>query len=566
MTRAPSRLPLLIAISLLTAGLAIAGTPSSLASEAGDTAVVREEPNDAEPPRNSTLAGQLTNASSGEPVAGAELRLLNVWEGEDGEHKGRDILHAETDEEGRYRVNVSQGRLDLRIDHPGYQLARAELPIDGNLTLDVPLEPARQDQAVVEGTVTSEDGAPLAEAYVRVNAVHDCEEREDCATHARGDRGSAREVETDQGSITIHYDPREDRYVGTQTDEDGRYEVRVPPGTYRVQAHAEDHLRERTRVETQAGQRHQVDLSLEEIPSASVTVEGRIVDEQTGEAVPHARVSLDNQRWGTHNSTYADEDGRFQLAIQPGYVIVEIRADEGYRLPCEPREHGEPGDGGDAEPRGCQRQQREQAYMPWTATLAPDEGQTVTIDQALQPKPVPETRIDGWVVNASSGEAVPNATLLFANEETNEWGRAETAQDGSFEIRVDDGYHTVRIHAEGYFANATVLAVDGDERARFELTPGQPADGGCCYRVHHETATDGAGGDEAAAGEVDASRDAQASPSGEQTYAGGPADLGPPPAPSEKGTAPYRDAPGLGAVGLALALGAGAVLVGRRGA
>lgn len=567
MTRAPSRLPLLIALSLLTAGIAVAGSSTTLASE---PQVVREEPADEQPPRNLTLEGQLTNASSGEPVPDAEIRVANVWTDEGGDHRSREVLETETDQEGRYALNVSRGHVEMYVDHAGYQLARAEFPIEEGRQVDLPLEPASRDHAVIEGTVTSGGEEPIADAYVRVSAVHDdCEEREDCkrahATRTTGDEGSAREVETEQGSITVRYEAREDRYVTTRTDEGGRYEARVPEGTYEVRAHAEDHLQADTRVEAQAGASHEADLALTPIPAASVTVEGQVVDD-AGDPITHADVSLENQRWGTRNHTTTDEEGRFRLAIQPGYTTLEIRAGEAYRVACAEPE-GPTGDGGDARPRDCDpHHERSQAYLPHTRTLQPEVGQTVEVDQRLQPKPQPDTRIDGWVVNASSGEAVPDARLVFVNEETNDWGQARTAQDGSFQIRVDDGYHTVRIHADGYFANATVHEVDGDERLRFQLTPGEPAHGGCCYRVQHEPAHDGA---------VDAERDSLAeggdsgnaagSPSGEQVYAGGPADLGPPPAPDEEGTAPYRDAPGLGAVGLAFAVAAGAALVGRRG-
>lgn len=571
MTQPPFRLPLLIAVSLLTAGLALAGTPGGLAAEEADaerSTHVREphEPG----PRNLTLEGVVVNASSNETVADVELRIHNAWRGDDGDTKARESFTVDTDDEGRYRLNVSQGLISIRVDDPRYQRVNAEFEIEDDLVLDLPLEPVSQDLARVHGTVTSDGGEPIEDAYVRVSAApEECPDDEECERHHRtaradGGSGSAREVETSQGTVEITYHPRQDRYASTQTDADGGYEIRVPAGAYDVRVRAEDHLSDGARVEAPEGGAARADVTLTPIPPASVTVTGQVVDEETGEPVERAEVRLHNQRWGTHNGTMTDEDGRFQVAIQPGYTGVRISADESYYVPCE----ADAGDGGDgharpAEPDECDaRRERSQAYMPVSTVIQPDADEQVRLDEALVPEPDPDAHIDGWVVNASSGDGIAGASLRVVNEATNEWGHAETGEDGSFRIAVDEGYYTVRVHAEGYYANATNVRVDGDgTRATLQLTPGQAADGGCCYRTPVE---ESAAHDSASAGGDGEAEQATESPSrasgGDQVYAGGPGELGPhPDAEANGGPGGLQQAPGPGLldalIGLLAALG-----------
>jgi protocatechuate 3,4-dioxygenase beta subunit len=554
MTRTPARYTLLIALSLLTAAIAIVGAGQALASEQ-----VHDE-RSAEPgPRNLTLSGTLTDAETGEPVEDVEITVTNMWTGEDGDVRGRDRFTATTDADGRYAVDVSEGRLEIRLDPVDHQRADAGFEIDDDVQLDVPLEPVSEDLARVEGTVTDDDGEPIADASVRINAIsEDCKEDERCEAAERTAReeGSARTVETSQGNVTINYHPVNDRYVHTDTDEDGRYQARLPAGHYGVRARAEDHLPARTQVDVSEGEEAQVDLALTAIPPASVTVEGQLVDRETGEPVPGAEVELHNQRWGTRTGTMTDGDGRYSVEVEPGYTIVQFRADEHQPVACEPHD-AEHGDG--THSASCEAKEREQLYLPVSTVIQPNADETVTLDEQLGPEPEPSAKIDGWVVNATSGEAIANASLQFVNEETGEWGHAETGEDGSFRIGVDEGYYTVRVRAAGYYGNATNVEVDDRARLTVELTPGETRHSRCCYTTPVEDRayeSDGAGGGDA---------EAQSTPGGSggsEAYAGGPAELGAPPTvagdPMEP---PVQPTPSVGVVGVLASLAAAVVLV-----
>ena len=51
-----------------------------------------------------------------------------------------------------------------------------------------------------------------------------------------------------------------------------------------------------------------------------VTIEGRVVNERTGEPIPHSQIQVG--MWGT---VQAGNDGTFRFCVQPGIVRLEIR-------------------------------------------------------------------------------------------------------------------------------------------------------------------------------------------------------------------------------------------------
>lgn len=569
MNRRTFPLTALIALSLLTAGLALAGTPTSLASPT----VPAEEDGKPQGPRNLTLDGQVVNESSGEPIEGVQVEVGNAWTSEDGHYRSHDRFETTTNETGHYEIDVSEGEVDLTVDEPRYQRLRTEFQIEDDVTLDLPLKEANGNRTTILGTVTSEEGEPIEGAHVRVHpAPRDCPDEDPCrhpepARERRDeDRRSEREVETSQGTVTLVYEPRTDRHVSDETGSDGSYEVRVPPGSYQVRAHAEDHLDARTIVEGRAGDHVQANLSLEAIPPATVTVEGVVQDAQTGEPIEWAQISVDNQRWGTYNRTHTDEDGRFSMQVRPGYAHVDVHANEEYYVPCA--EHGRTAEGvepGRARQEDCDpHRERDHGYLPWSSTIQPEAGQTVQIEEDLNRQPAPSSTFEGWVVNASSGEPVPNATLVFENEVTNEWGRATAGPNGSYQIDVREGYYTVRVQAKGFFGNVTNLAIQEDQvrRVSLNLTPGEPADSR--YRVYPvSTSTSAAGGDASASTQTDAL--AENDPGGRQAFSGGAGDLGPYPGLEQHGEpSSSLQASSIGLVGAGVSLAMAAAVVRRR--
>lgn len=550
-----SRMTILIAVFVLAAGAAsiplggVQASEEQLETTSSDATVAHE---DQEGPRDLVLEGNLTDAETGEPVQEAAIEISNRWfnTSDDGEvhAKGYDRFRVVSDADGHYAVNVSEGIIELRVDEPAYQRTHAEFEIDDNLTLDLTLKASDEDLATIEGVVTDENGAPLSEARVSVQPQH--------RTHCEGDvcyaesrayasEGSEHVAETDSGEITIRYMPRDDRHVSTQTSDDGSYSMQVPAGNYTVRASASDHLPHQQPVQLAQGETATVDLALTPIPSDSVTVTGTVRDAETGEPIPHAEITVENDRWGSWDHVRSGEDGTFTVETKPGHAIVTIRADASYWVPCEREEtpdHDEASDGGDAArapaPPCDGRRERAHAYLATVGTYTPEAGDTIQPNASLERAPEPDASISGWVINASSEEGIPDATVGVRNEITGEWGRAEADENGSFQIPVREGYYTIRTHAPGHLSTATNVRVGAGEdvRVTLEAPPGQQRYGGCCIAyaesgdgaVAHETsvATRDAGGmasAESGAGAADAS-----GPSGEgpQAFQGGAGHLG----------------------------------------
>src|SRR5581483_7399558 len=103
----------------------------------------------------------------------------------------------------------------------------------------------------------------------------------------------------------------------------------------RVSASAPDHLEASTSVEAKAGLTATVDLVLQKLPPDSVVVAGRVTDAQSGNAIPYASVSAENQRWGTYNGTTTDAQGNYEMRIKPDYTILTISAYKYYSPPCQ---------------------------------------------------------------------------------------------------------------------------------------------------------------------------------------------------------------------------------------
>lgn len=537
----------LIALSMLTTGLAVvSGSTASADSEAEPRPAYRE--GNESGPRGLTLEGNLTHAETGEPLEGLELSIENhfIDRRTDPAQRGFERFETTTDEGGRYAVNVSYGRVRLSIDEPDYQRVHASFEMQDNLTLDIPVRPVNESLATIEGQVTDTDGQPLEDASVSVRAT-DRGHCEGDVCHAERTSRAEREhvVHVDDETIVIRYNPRTDRHTWTRTDAAGTYSVRVPPGSYAVEARAHEHLEERTEVEVAENGTAEANLSLTPIPPDSVTVTGVVRDAETGEPIPYAEVTVRNDVWGAFNHTRADEDGSYAVGTKPGHAIVSVRAEERYWVPCEDH-RAEPvadGDGGDAsKPRpACDgSRERDPAYLPRVASFTPEADETIELPPALERAPGPDATFSGWVVNASSDEGVPNATVTFRNEETNEWGRVQTDADGSYSIDVRAGYYTIHVRAPDHLSNATNARIEAgeDQRLTLEVQPGQTRHEGCCIAYAERSASGTAVEDGHAGAEGgDASRDvahegagdsasASDTPDGRQAFEGSGGGLG----------------------------------------
>jgi subtilisin family serine protease len=104
-----------------------------------------------------TLAGVVTDAATGAPIAGALVDVI-----------GPSDRRAVTDDDGSYGMRLPIGDYDVTVSAFGHDTVTAEATLteDATTTLDVALEPVPSH--TVSGTVVDDDGSPVSGATVSV--------------------------------------------------------------------------------------------------------------------------------------------------------------------------------------------------------------------------------------------------------------------------------------------------------------------------------------------------------------------------------------------------------------
>lgn len=454
------------------------------------------------------LRGVVRDARSGAGLAGALLEAhqkidcVGIWEpcpADDPASFGP--LSTLSGEDGRYALAVEEGHVALRASKAGYRAAWQDAEVRRDIVLDLALQPQPPKNAVLEGRVIdARTGEPVANAWVSAwpNQVVILE-------------GEARSVgsEDTPASPAIYPPPPDCCAEGnsTQTDREGLFRMEMFPGEYGVNAGAEGYGQHFASVTLRENETVRLHLPLEAIPADSVVVRGFVVDSATGQPVGGAWVSVENAEWGHFNGTATREDGRFELRTKPGWTMVWVRA-ERYGYVAEGRALAVGGAGveasetGTAEPEPAKPArstqppggeeplpQPERSYYPWVLGRRFAEGEALALSVELEPKPEARVRIVGYVLNASSREAIAGAWLNVRNEDTGDWGSAQTDEHGSFVILGREGVHTVQAYAERFFGNALVVRVQGPEtRVDLALEPGSPKGYCCAYLTSNRAA------------------------------------------------------------------------------
>lgn len=207
-----------------------------------------------------------------------------------------------SDAEGRYAVQVPDGRHRVRASHSDYSSEAAVLELAGEpTTQDFALVPT----AVIEGVVLREsDGAPVPFAEVTWKKSRDM-------------------MLPGGGRATVF-----ERGGGVTADGEGRFRVSgVPPGMLRLSARASQ-LASFEDVELPIGIAERV-ADVELRLAAAQDVRGRVVARADGSGVAEAEVMLVSQL-GSGRGVTTDEQGAFELlGVLPGSYQVVAEA-EGY--------------------------------------------------------------------------------------------------------------------------------------------------------------------------------------------------------------------------------------------
>lgn len=450
------------------------------------------EPDDDPTEDNILLQGRTIGHDDEDPIPDVRLTFQIHYDEpthDDARRHGEATTTVTSSANGTYVIELRPGHVRLSAEADAYDETTASFTIEEDRTLDIPMRPASEQAAIIQGTVRSDDGEPLRGAHVSISPNHEHRCGPEACTAALP---ATREDSAQRDDVTFWFRSAASPYDDARTDEEGRYRLSTHDGPVRLTAWSQDHARTQRTFNATAGEAREENITLERIPPDNVHVEGRIVDQATGEAIPYVHVRLENQRWGHYNGTVTGENGSFEMRTKPGYTILHARADDRIPIPCEaepvPQERSaSPSQSTPARPP-CSMEEREHAYLPRALTFQSEEGASHRFDFELIRKPAPDARLQGWAVNASSQEGIPNAHVTFTNELTNEHGRATTDEDGSFRADVRFGYYTIRAWADGHFqaVENVEIAPNQTRTVAIELVPGQARHG---YHVAYAEAS-----------------------------------------------------------------------------
>ncbi|MGQ0535766.1 MAG: carboxypeptidase regulatory-like domain-containing protein [Methanobacteriota archaeon] len=432
-------------------------------------------------PAEFTISGTVRDARTQEPLGGATTHVTIRSEG-GGLASEMDVT---SDASGRFSFRAPRGAgVELRSDAAGYNPSHDYVYVQGDQSIEVFLSPRPKDEGTIRGRVTDvATGLPIANVTVRVHPEHVYYGADDRAVEAESGSGTA--------STTIRppdcYDCYQWYENKTATDITGAYEIHVPRGGVRVSFEVPNYGQESRRVDVAPGETEVVDAALTKVPGRTVVFRGVVLDERTGEPVPGAQVSAENAEWSEYQGATTDRSGRFEIRIRPGYTHLRVYAESYGVIVAEEAVavEGSGGTEGSAAEPGPKTAERiappptegpRKSYYPWIRTFRTTDGEVVDVTARILPKPEPTAVLVGYVVDATTNQAIPGAWVNVWNMDTGDWGNAQTDENGSWRVRVRPGYHGIQVSAEDHFWNSTDVRVQGPGEVRLDLylEPGTP--------------------------------------------------------------------------------------------
>lgn len=416
-------------------------------------------------------------SDQGEPIAGAAVHgYVYQPAGSDVEKASRPYYDGgqasdTTDAEGRFTLQLPAGRGSLSVWYEKWGAsASQEVEVSGDVSdLRFVLATPPPRTAVVEGRVVDASGNPVSGATVRLDQgccyAYPAELREEPATPpAEGDgnastAGSAGMAAEDARMIM----PAPCCYDRTQevvTGADGAFRFESYGGPRMLTAWAKGYAQTTKQLDAKENETVRAELTLEKVPAADAVVKGRIVDAVTGLPVKGAHVSLQNVEWSRYGWAEGGDAGTFELTTIPGWAQVRVDVwDRGYAVPV-----ADDGVASDSLVKPSER-----GYYSWVRTLRLQSGANDLVIE-LDPKPLPDVVLTGYVLDPEAKAGVPGATISFWNQDTGEWGSATTDATGSYRILVRAGHFQVSGWAQGHLGSAESLVIaQGESAKRYDL-------------------------------------------------------------------------------------------------
>ncbi|MEK6985839.1 MAG: carboxypeptidase-like regulatory domain-containing protein [Candidatus Thermoplasmatota archaeon] len=460
------------------------------------------------------LAGNLVTVSgkilsdTGKAIAGARVEACCSPQGS---------AQAETASDGTFKITITAGFRSISVSQArGFQELYEERFVDGTGSLEFKLAPVPPQDARIVGTLRDQAGRPLSGVRIEVYSYPNYDQP--MPVEGDGGNGASTTTSSSAPAKSSYYYGGGSNY--TVSDTNGRYEVRVYGGSsVSLSVYQDGFAPFNAYPSVGQGETKTLDIELQKYPEKTARIAGRVVDAETGKTVPFIGVNLRSPRFGLYECSreegspeqgqvepaiassdgmsispspypYRDpgctitlrSDGTFEGMVTPGYTILQVYADS-YRSCSESRD----ADGSFSRTCGPE-------YLSWSRSLTLPANQTTNVLVELVSRPAPDAVVSGYLVDAKTGKAIPNAQISFSNEESYAYGYAQTDADGSYKLRLRHGYHSVSAYAEGHLSwQGNLLIVEGDQPFDVKMEPGQESYGGHggCYGCVYATASDG---------------------------------------------------------------------------
>lgn len=421
-----------------------------------------------------TVSGKVVD-DAGNPIEGAQV---SGWTSAG--DRGMSV-HAEdvTDAAGAFELRLPAGKGYLNVYHNAWGRSDSrEITIEGDVTdlqFTIPAPPPKT--ARLEGRVTDTAGNPIEGATVNVwrtyvyeptpMPAHEGSTEPVAPTGAPGGEtataeGNSSDAMYAEKSISrpYYYDCCYDNGETARTDADGRWSVLTYGDSHRqVTVTAPGYAQAQETVKAVADQTVSIDISLEKIPPRDAILLGRVLDAETGLPVRGAVVSLQSLEWGRYDSDTTDADGAFRIRTYPGWVQLNVAMGYGYAMPVV-----RDASGAMVPPSG-----NGVGYYQYVRTLEVASGDN-ELDVKLEPKPKPTAVLVGYVVDPVAETGVANAYVNLYNQDTGEWGSAQTDETGSYKFLVRPGHYTINANADGYLSGAGMFVVrEGEGEKRYDV-------------------------------------------------------------------------------------------------
>jgi 5-hydroxyisourate hydrolase-like protein (transthyretin family) len=212
----------------------------------------------------------------------------------------------------------------------------------------------------------------------------------------------------------------------TTTNTTGYYQMNTPAIRIRVTAGADGYLdRTSGQIQMYENQTRWVNLSLYERPPETAIVCGYVTDQETTQPLAMANVSLQwqiSQQQYYENDTTTDITGYYQMSVAAGDINLQVNKD-GY-------------------------------FSEYTDDIPITDNQTLWINISLNPHPLENGIVCGYVTDTNTGDPLSNVRIDF------EWinydlhqqydKEAQTNATGFYSINISPGELYVSIRKSGY--------------------------------------------------------------------------------------------------------------------